>query len=67
MTLKKFNKSLWYERKQIKHLGQSIFEYFILTTFIVTVVLFFVSSPYFKAIKNSCLEAFNQAVEDMLR
>lgn len=55
MTLKKSKK------------GQAIFEYFILTTAVVGVVLFFASSPDFKNIKNSCTDAFNQAVGEMLK
>ncbi len=59
MTLKKSKK------------GQAIFEYFILTTVVVAVVLFFTASQYFKDIfkdiKTSCENAFNQAVEEMLK
>lgn len=55
MTLKKSKK------------GQAIFEYFILTTVVVAVVLFFASSPYFQNIQNSCTNAFNKAVEEMLK
>ena len=40
MTLKKSN------------IGQSIFEYFILTTVVVAVVLFFANTEYFKNIKK---------------
>ena len=47
--------------------GQAIFEYFILTTVVVAVVLFFADSPLFKSIKNSCENAFNQGVEEMLK
>lgn len=56
MTFKKYNKK-----------GQAIFEYFILTIVVVTIVLFFADSQFFKSIKNSCETAFNQAVEEMLR
>jgi len=55
MTLKKSKK------------GQAIFEYFILTTVVVAVVLFFSSSQYFKDIKTSCENAFNNAVGEMLK
>jgi hypothetical protein len=61
MTLKKLNKTLHKEN------GQSILEYFILTTVVVTVVLFFASGDYFRDIKTSCENAFNQAMENMLR
>ena len=63
MTLKKFNES---SRKIKKHFcikGQSIFEYFILTTVIVAVVL---SLGFFQDIQNHLKNAFNQAVEEML-
>jgi len=55
MTLKKINKR-----------GQAIFEYFILTTVIVAVVLFFAASPYFNNIKTSCENAFNAGVDKIL-
>jgi len=58
MTLKK-SKRGWVK-------GQAIFEYFILTTVVVTVVLFFANSPYFANIKASCENAFNQAVNKIL-
>ncbi len=58
MTLKKSKKG------QVK--GQAIFEYFILTTVVVAVVLFFASTPYFKGIKGSCEKAFDRAVGQML-
>ncbi|MDP3732187.1 MAG: hypothetical protein Q8R31_04060 [Candidatus Omnitrophota bacterium] len=47
--------------------GQAIFEYFILTTVVVAVVLFFASSPYFQNIKTSCENAFNKATEEILK
>ena len=47
--------------------GQAIFEYFILTTVVVAVVLFFTNSGLFRSIKNSCEGAFNQAVEEILK
>jgi len=56
MTLKKINRS-----------AQAIFEYFILTTVVVAVVLFFAASKHFQNIKDSCSDAFNQGVEEMLR
>ena len=59
MTLKKSKKG------QAK--GQTIFEYFILTTVVVAVVLFFTASPYFQNIKASCEDAFNKAVEEILK
>ena len=60
MTLKKSKRI-----QEIK--GQSIFEYFILTTVVVAVVLFFSSSQFFKDIKGSCTSAFNSAVTEMLK
>ena len=54
MTLKKSKK------------GQAIFEYFILTTVIVAVVLFFANSPFLGGIKSSTEKAFNEAVIRML-
>jgi len=56
MTLKKINKR-----------AQAIFEYFILTTVVVAVVLFFAASEHFKQIKNSCERAFNNGVQEILR
>lgn len=58
MTFKKSNKP---------KLGQSIFEYFILTTAVVAVVLFFTGSQYFINIRNSLQNAFTQGVEQILR
>lgn len=46
--------------------GQAIFEYFILTTVVVAVVLFLFQSPFFTSVKSSCENAFNQAVKDIL-
>ncbi len=59
MTLKKSKK------------GQSIFEYFILTTVIVAVVLFFANTDYFKNIKKKLVTddgkgEFDQAVEQIV-
>lgn len=59
MTLKK-SKRDWVK-------AQAIFEYFILTTVVVAVVLFFTKSDFFKSVKGSCEGAFNQAVEKMLK
>ncbi|MDD4938684.1 MAG: hypothetical protein PHE18_01550 [Candidatus Omnitrophica bacterium] len=59
MTLKK-SKEDWAQ-------GQSIFEYFILTTVVVAVVLFFANTPYFKGIKASCANAFDRAVGEILK
>ena len=59
MTLKKSKRDL--------AKGQAIFEYFILTTVVVAVVLFFTQSSFFKSVKNSCEGAFNKAVEVMLK
>ena len=56
MTLKKSNKR-----------GQAIFEYFILTTVVVAVVLFFTNTKFFKDVQASCENAFNQAAEEMLK
>lgn len=61
MTLKKLNKK--FNNKN----GQAIFEYFILTAVVVTVVFLFLQSPFFTSIKTSCENAFNQAVEEMLK
>ena len=72
MTLKKSKKG------QAK--GQTIFEYFILTTVVVAVVLFFTSSKFFSnpenpqnpesgkgtGIKEICERAFNTAVDKIL-
>lgn len=59
MTLKKINK--------IGHQGQAIFEYFILTAVVITAVLFFADTAFFRNIRNSCSHAFNEAVEEILR
>ena len=67
MTFKKINKSVHPVRKEFSNGGQAIFEYFILTIAVVAIVLFFASSPHFQGIRNSCEEAFNQAVEEILR
>ncbi len=48
-------------------MGQAIFEYFILTTAVVAVVLFFAKSDCFKGIKSSCEKAFDQAVGEILK
>lgn len=64
MTFKKGNKK-----------GQSIFEYFILTTVVVGVVLFFTASGFFTrqnpndppGIKEICEDSFNKAIEEMLK
>lgn len=60
MTLKKSKK------------GQAIFEYFILTTAVVAVVLFFASSDFFKHIKESFTNSndtgyFDQAANLIIR
>ncbi len=55
MTLKKSKK------------GQAIFEYFILTTAVVAVVLFFMTSKTFQDIKGSCEVAFDKAAEEVLK
>lgn len=55
--------------------GQAIFEYFILTTVVVAVVLFFTASKFFTnptdpkkpGVKEICEGAFNKAVEEMLK
>jgi len=47
--------------------GQAIFEYFILTTVVVAVVLFFASTPYFQNIKNSCKNAFDKAMATKIK
>jgi len=56
MTFKKINKR-----------AQAILEYFILTTVVFMVVLFFSQSPYFADIKDSCETAFNNGVTQILR
>jgi len=56
MTLKKLNRS-----------AQAIFEYFILTTVVVAVVLFFAASVHFRKIKDSCSKAFDDGVGEILR
>jgi hypothetical protein len=53
--------------EKIKRSGQAIFEYFILTTVVVAVVLFFAASGNFQKIKNSCNRAFNDGVQEILR
>ncbi len=55
MTFKKSNKQ-----------AQAIFEYFILTIVIATIVLFFTASPHFQKIKNDCEAAFDGGIEEML-
>jgi len=63
MTLKKSNKA------------QAIFEYFILTTVVVAVVLFFANSRFFArqkpgdplGIKDICEAQFDKAVANILR
>ena len=55
MTFKKSNKR-----------AQAILEYFILTTIVLTVILFFTVSPYFTGIRNSCENAVNDAIDVML-
>jgi hypothetical protein len=55
MTFKKSNKR-----------AQAILEYFILTTVVLSVVLFFSTSPHFNKIRTSCETAFNDAVDKML-
>lgn len=62
MTLKKSKKG-----QAIIVKGQAIFEYFILTAAVVAVVLFFAASPFFRAVRTSCNNAFNHAVEEILR
>jgi len=47
--------------------GQAIFEYFILTTAVVAVVLLLAGNTYFESIRTSCANAFNKAVEEILK
>lgn len=47
-------------------IGQAIFEYFILTIVMAGIVLYFLNNRHFQSIKESCEEAFNDAVEEML-
>ena len=67
MTFKKNNKSACPVRKEFFNGGQAIFEYFILTAVVVTVVFLFLQSTFFTNIKTSCENAFNQAVGEMLK
>jgi hypothetical protein len=77
MTFKKLNRSSCVNRKEFSNSGQSIFEYFILTAVIVTVVLFFGSSKFFTnpdaeegeqlGIKEIFQRAFNEAVEEIVK
>ncbi len=59
MTLKK--------SKRDRAKGQSIFEYFVLTTAVVAVVLFFASSGHFKSIKKTCEEEFDKAAQQIIQ
>jgi hypothetical protein len=67
MTFKKINKSAYPVRKEFSNRAQSIFEYFILTAVTAAAVLFFVSSSYFQDIQNSCQQAFNRCVGEILK
>jgi len=53
--------------KKINKIGQAIFEYFILTTIVMAVVLFFSANRYFVQIKRSCNTEFNAAVNSILQ
>jgi len=65
MAFKKANKSHFAPRKFSDKEAQSIFEYVILTALVVTVVLIF--GPYFDKIKQSCNDAFNAAVTEIVK
>jgi uncharacterized protein (UPF0333 family) len=67
MTFKKINKSAYPVRKKFSNRAQAIFEYFLLTTVVLAVVLFFSNKDYFMNIRNSCETAFNQAVGEILQ
>jgi len=71
MTFTKINKSSCVNRKKI-YQGQAVFEYFILTIVVVGIFLFLAggfnfNSSYFKSFKNSCENAFNQAIGEILK
>ncbi|MGD9014672.1 MAG: hypothetical protein PVI33_01420 [Candidatus Omnitrophota bacterium] len=71
MTFKKINKRACHTNKKNSYnQGQSIFEYFILTIVVVGVLFltggFAFRSQAFQSIKNSCENAFNQAMGEML-
>jgi len=55
MTFKKVNKT-----------GQAIFEYFILTSVLMTLVLFFATSGIFGSVRDSAKTALEQATSKIL-
>lgn len=67
MAFKKANKSHFAQRKFSDRRAQSIFEYVILTAVVVAAVLIFAESTYFKGIKDSCENAFNAAVTEIVK
>jgi cell division protein FtsL len=54
MTFKKINKT-----------GQAIIEYFILTTVVLAVVLFFSQSKFYKDVNKSLTDSTNQAITNI--
>jgi len=56
MTFKKINKT-----------GQSVFEYFILTSVLMTLILFFATSGNFGCVRDSARIALEQATNRILR
>ena len=56
MTFKKINKT-----------GQSVFEYFILTSVLMTLVLFFATSGTFGRVRDSAKMTLEQATNKILR
>lgn len=66
MTFKKINKSHPAQRK-FSEKAQSIFEYVILTAVVATAVLFFINTDQFKSIKQSCDDAFNRSVAEIVK
>lgn len=67
MTFKKINKTAHPVRCLLSNRAQSIFEYFILTAVVCAAVLFFATTDSFKSIKNSCEEAFNDSVAELVK
>ncbi len=68
MTFKKINKSRYPGIIfSANYQAQAVFEYVILTTVVVTVVLFFSQTEYFSKIKESCNDAFSRAVTEIVK
>ena len=66
MTFININKSNHPAREVLSNKSQAIFEYFLLTAVVVAAVLFFASSGAFQEIGDSCEQAFEDAVEEIL-